>query len=54
MTTLFVGIHVIVVLVLDLLILLLQLPLVLLHLLGSVRIVSHIVHIHLDVYIVFR
>lgn len=54
MTALLVRVDIVVVLVLDLLVLLLQLSLVLLHLLSSIRIVPHVVHIHLDVHIVLR
>jgi hypothetical protein len=53
-TPLLVRIHIIVVLVLNLLVLLLQLSLVLLHLRRSVGIVTHIVHVHLNIHIVLR
>ena len=54
-TALLVRIHVVVVLVLKLLMLLLQLALVLLHLLSTAGVVSHVVQVHLllNVHVVF-
>lgn len=53
MTALLARVDIVVVLVLDLLVLLLHLPLMLLNLLGSTRIVPHVIHILLDVNVIF-